>query len=107
VFLADKEWIILKPGTSVYERLASAIRRGCKMAPRQAFNAFSYGGASACVSRAATLGGFHVEPGDGMPLLPYPCQCSRDMSTAAVLPHLNDVHRWTRERIADWLEGLG
>jgi hypothetical protein len=21
--------------------------------------------------------------------------------------HLNDVHRWTRERIADWLEGLG
>jgi hypothetical protein len=24
-----------------------------------------------------------------------------------VVWHLNDAHRWSRERIADWLEGLG
>jgi len=25
----------------------------------------------------------------------------------SVIPHLNDSHRWSRERIADWLESLG
>jgi hypothetical protein len=24
-----------------------------------------------------------------------------------VIPSLNDAHRWTRERIADWLESIG
>lgn len=24
-----------------------------------------------------------------------------------IVPHLNDDHKWKRERIADWLEGLG
>lgn len=26
------------------------------------------------------------------------------MAISLVVPHLNDVHRWTRERIADWVE---
>lgn len=24
----------------------------------------------------------------------------------SLIPHLNDTHRWTRERIADWVEGI-
>ncbi len=32
------------------------------------------------------------------------CDCwSRD-TTRALIPHLNDDHRWTREAIADWVE---
>jgi|SRR5713101_6209544 len=108
MFLAEKEWIILTPSTSLYHRLAAAVRRGSMIAPAQAFNAFSYGGASACVARAAWLGGFGRDGSDtDMSLfLPYPCDCQRDVSTATVLPHLNDVHRWSRERIADWLDTL-
>ena len=60
MFLADKEWIILDPGISLYQRLARAIRRGCEIAPAQAFNTYSYGGASACVGRAAMLGGYYA-----------------------------------------------
>lgn len=29
---------------------------------------------------------------------------SESMRINLVIPHLNDVHRWTRERIADWVE---
>ncbi len=106
MFLADKEWIILKSDTSLYQRLASAIRRGCELAPAQAFNTYSYGGGSACVGRAAMLGGYHAESDDWKVSLPYPCDCQRDASIATVLPHLNDAHRWTREQIADWLDKL-
>jgi hypothetical protein len=28
-------------------------------------------------------------------------------TTMAMIVHLNDCHRWTRGKIADWLEGIG
>jgi hypothetical protein len=31
--------------------------------------------------------------------------CRKTLSLAAILVHLNDEHRWTREDIASWLEG--
>lgn len=30
----------------------------------------------------------------------------RNIPIAVLIVHLNDVHRWTRERIADWLDSL-
>ncbi len=102
MFLADKEWIILKPGAPLHQRLARAIRHGCQLAPVQAFDTYGSGDA-ACVTRAASLGGFRATREDWYVPLPYPCHCP---SAGVVLAHLNDVHRWTREQIADWLEAL-
>jgi hypothetical protein len=37
---------------------------------------------------------------------PCPAEgCRKRLYLAALLVHLNDDHRWTREHIADWLEG--
>jgi hypothetical protein len=107
MFLADKEWIILEaPASELYHRLAQAIRRGCEIAPTQAFYKFSDGSASACVTQAARLGGFGGNWDAYSQLgLPFPCGCHFEVCRS-VLPHLNDVHRWSREHIADWLEGL-
>ena len=33
--------------------------------------------------------------------------CQLHHTTTLLVTHLNDDHQWTRERIADWLEGLG
>jgi hypothetical protein len=30
--------------------------------------------------------------------------CKKTLTLAAILVHLNDDHRWTREQIAAWLE---
>ena len=30
--------------------------------------------------------------------------CRKRLTLAAILVHLNDEHRWTREQIATWLE---
>jgi hypothetical protein len=32
--------------------------------------------------------------------------CHKTLSLAAIMVHLNDDHRWTREDIAAWLETL-
>ena len=34
------------------------------------------------------------------------CVLSHPQRLYAVIAHLNDHHKWTRERIADWLEAL-
>jgi hypothetical protein len=38
----------------------------------------------------------------------YPCACSGILNNSVhdVIIHLNDTDRWTRERIADWLDTL-
>lgn len=32
--------------------------------------------------------------------------CCEQSSLAFIIPHINDEHKWTRERIADWLDTL-
>ena len=40
-------------------------------------------------------------------LIPCPAGCEHYRSTIPVMiPHLNDLHGWTREKIADWAETL-
>ena len=35
------------------------------------------------------------------------CRVAALVGGHSVVAHLNDFHKWTRERIADWLEGQG
>jgi hypothetical protein len=35
---------------------------------------------------------------------PCPDGCALHSAMAGMIQHLNDKHRWTRERIADWVE---
>lgn len=40
---------------------------------------------------------------------PCPMDCCASLvfeSVSRLIPHLNDVHGWTRERIADWVESV-
>ena len=36
----------------------------------------------------------------------YSVWSNRETSLFAVVIHLNDAHKWNRNRIADWLDGL-
>ncbi len=36
----------------------------------------------------------------------YPFECATGATLAVLITHVNDIHRWTRERIADWVESL-
>ena len=100
MYLSDKELTITSaPRTGEHHEFAEAIRRGCKIAPIQCFGHYTEGKGTACAIQAG------VEAGGSYRALCVPCpQCgSTEMDT---IPHLNDSHRWTRERIADWLDTL-
>jgi hypothetical protein len=89
---------------------SEAIRLGCLLAPRQAFGRYGDGIEEACATKAMHLGyGDAIRAATGY----YPALrslgcpvCDQD-GTYNRLAHLNDDHRWSREQIADWLEGLG
>lgn len=102
--------------------LAEFIRAGMKRRPDQAFGDYYTGHSASCALGAAyeamyrlpdEAGGQHptrdldwffdcldtVKPcpgGDG---------CRKRLYLAALLVHLNDDHRWSRETIASWLDG--
>ena len=81
---------------------SEAIRLGCLIAPVQAFGEPGDGEA-ACAIAALDLGGFRGEIPDAV----YDLDCPGGCVEPAGVMHLHDDHRWSRERIADWLEGLG
>lgn len=114
-----------------YAELADAIRRGSRLVP-QCFNQtvqyaqrladWSVPGAvllpcasldipiAACAIGAAQLVGYDWTwiYDESLPQVACPT-CRRSgfvTSVSAVIVHLNDSHRWTREAIADWVEGL-
>lgn len=100
-------------------RPSEAIRLGCLIAPVQAFGQMGFG-QQACALGAMVAGysGFSAlsydfkfsqpatEVVDDLPknVCPIP-RCSDGPDDVVI--HLNDDHRWSREQIADWLEGLG
>lgn len=49
---------------------------------------------------------FKVIPGLDAWISTLPCGCTDLIKLHAAIVHLNDTHRWSRERIADWLEIL-
>jgi len=109
MFQESKELTVTSaPRTGKWHELAEAIRRGIAKAPKQCFGAINRGFNATCAIGAALDGGASewgiAEPcpvcgkgDDGGGVGPH---------CLALLAHLNDDHRWTRERIADWLDTL-
>ena len=114
-------------------KLSEAIRKGCKVRPRQCFGRFLDGDDGACAGGAALIAAgispdaieceaeyapWPIEAGpafpDGVNLLTESCPAPRcniarsgGVTVRGIAAHLNDTHRWSREQIADWLEAQG
>ena len=93
------------------KELAQFIRSGASRRPDQAFGA-AYEGMYRLPAQASGLrptkdlewffdcleGSVRKCPGGD--------DCKKTLSLAAIMVHLNDHHKWSREEIAGWLEGL-
>ena len=101
--------------------LASFIRDGMKRRPDQAFGDY-YQGKSASCALGAAYEAMYPLPADAAGTRPtrdldwfFHCLdtvkqcpgegCRKKISLSAILVHLNDDHRWSREQIAEWLAG--
>lgn len=98
-------------------RLSEAIRLGAMLRP-QAFGQFYADGATCAFGAALDAVGrlypldsaqcfiaITAQGWDDIQYLRIACpECGR--SAAYTVQHLNNLHKWTRERIADWLEGI-
>lgn len=93
-------------------KASEAMRLGCLAAPVQAFGSL-WGNADgavygyACAVGAMVLGGFPTSILRRWPGHSLPCPEACVLGGRGTIAHLNDDHGWTRERIADWLEGQG
>jgi hypothetical protein len=101
--------------------LAAFIRDGAKRRPDQAFGDY-YQGRDASCALGAAYEAMYPLPADAGGQVPTrdldwffdcldtvkPCPgdaCKKRLYLAALLVHLNDDHRWSREQIAAWLSG--
>jgi hypothetical protein len=99
--------------------LADFIRDGARRRPEQAFGDYYQGKNASCALGAAYEAMYRL-PLDANGKRPTrdldwffdcldmvrPCPgegCKKRIFLAAILVHLNDDHRWTREQIAEWL----
>lgn len=106
------------------KELAEFIRAGARRRPDQAFGDYYKGKHASCALGAAYEGMYRL-PQDMSGQHPtrdlewfFDCLegslrkcpggegCTKTLSLAAILVHLNDTHRWSREQIAAWLDGL-
>ena len=103
--------------------LAAFIRSGASRRPEQAFGDYFKGQRASCALGAAYEGLYRlprqVEGArptrdlewffDCLEGTVRPCPvegCRKRLVLSAIIVHLNDVHRWSREAIAGWLEQL-
>jgi hypothetical protein len=98
--------------------LAKAILDGSHARPDQAFGEYFQGRRASCALGAAYEGMSHL-PRDAGGIRPVhlerlfdcleytlrscPLGCKKRLSLGAMILHLNDDHRWTREAIAAWV----
>ena len=106
------------------KELAAFIRDGMTKRTDQAFGDYFSGQNASCALGAAYEGMYRL-PQQAGGLRPtkdlewfFDClegslrkcpggnDCHKQLSLAAIMVHLNDDHRWTREDIAQWLETL-
>jgi hypothetical protein len=100
--------------------LADAILTGAHRRPTQSFGSYFGPEGGSCALGAAFDGiyllpahveGTHPERLDRFfHCIDYvsrrcPAGCKKQVPIGALIVHLNDDHRWTRERIAGWLRG--
>ena len=99
--------------------LAEYIRAGMKRRPEQAFGDYYRGDLASCALGAAYEAMYRL-PRDAQGKRPtrdldwfFDCLdtvkacpvegCKKRLYLAALLVHINDDHRWTRDAIADWV----
>jgi hypothetical protein len=102
--------------------LAKAMAEGLSRRPDQAFGNYFVGRRASCALGAAYEGLYRL-PEEAGQILPrrlerlFDCLegtsrrcpeegCRKKVMLAAIIVHLNDDHRWSRERIAAWVESL-
>jgi hypothetical protein len=90
--------------------LADFIRHGAERRPDQAFGEYYTGKTASCALGAAYEAMYRL-PTEFFDCLDRvkPCPhegCKKRIFLAALLVHLNDDHRWSREQIATWLEAV-
>ena len=111
-------------------KLSEAIKNGAKIRPQCYGGLFQIDGSEikSCALGAALEGAglytpseeellasttlFNAWPelGGGDCLCPskrHPSDDTEEFHLEILIEHLNDTHRWTREQIAEWLEGKG
>ena len=103
------------------KELAAFIRAGAARREEQAFGDYFKGKHASCALGAAYEGMYRLpDNADGTrptkdlewffdclegTIRKCPAEsCPKRLTLAAILVHLNDDHRWTREQIATWLE---
>jgi hypothetical protein len=103
--------------------LASFIRAGASRRPEQAYGDYFKGQRASCALGAAYEGMYRLpRQADGVKptkdlewffdclegtVRSCPAEgCRKRLTLAAIIVHLNDDHRWSREQIATWLESI-
>ena len=104
--------------------LAGAILEGSKRRTDQAFGDYYRGRNSSCALGAAYEGMYRLPNNAGglrptkdlewffdclegsVRKCPHGNGCVKTLSLAAIMVHLNDDHKWSREDIAGWIETL-
>jgi hypothetical protein len=106
------------------KELAAAIRAGAKRRPEQAFGDYFVGRRASCALGAAYEGIYRLaaDMGGQRPTTDlvrfFDCLegtirgcpvegCKKRLLLSAMIVHLNDHHKWSRERIATWVEENG
>lgn len=104
----------------IERELAEAIRAGADRRPEQAFGDYFHGRHASCALGAAYEGMYRLpdnmegrrptkdleEYFDCLDGTVRPCPaapCRKVLTLSALIVHLNDEHRWTREAIATWV----
>jgi hypothetical protein len=98
--------------------LAQAILAGAQARPEQSFGEYFQGRQASCALGAAYEGMYPL-PSDASNVRPRhlerlfdcleytlrscPEGCKKRLSLGAMILHLNDDHRWTRQAIAEWV----
>ncbi len=105
------------------KELAAFIRAGAERRPEQAYGDYFKGKYASCALGAAYEGMYRLpEQADGTRPTKdlewfFDClegtirrcpvgDCKKRLTLSALLVHINDTHRWTREQIATWLESV-
>lgn len=96
---------------------SEAIRLGCLIAPVQLVDdiyadeelhaACVYGAMALGMGMPWSVADAHADQLSDDPPTGEPCPVAGCQNRFDVLLHLNDDHRWSRERIADWLAEQG
>ena len=114
--------MVQQPARHDESELAEAIRFGARRRSEQAFGDYYQGRHASCALGAAYDGLYRLpeEVGQLHPkrldrlweclegtIRTCPEGCRKRLILAAMIIHLNDDHRWDRERIAVWVAGPG